>query len=789
MKIYSVLLALFFTSIVFGQDNCQHYKTAQTASTSTPPINNNAKSDTLDILHIDLNMDMTAVNSGSIAGVATLTIVPMASNIHLVNLDFLTLHVDSVKFNDSLDCTYNFSSGPSFPIELPDTLSANDTFKLAIYYHGNPVTDASGWGGFHFNNPYYFNLGVGFAANPHTFGRAWFPCFDNFVERQTFSFHIKTSGGRKAYCNGLRTLLDTNSFGGDTVVSHWEMTDEIPAYLTSIAMSNYQELWGLHNNVPSLILARTNDTTAVRGSFTNLYPIFDAFENNYGPYKWQKIGYTLTPIGAMEHATSIHYPRTSVIGNLINEDIVAHELAHHWFGNLITCETAGDMWINEGMAEYLSHQYEEAVHGIAAYKKATVDNHSYVIQFAKVADDGHQALYGLPNELTYGAHTYQKGAMVGYNLRGYLGDGDFFSGLTQLLDSNAFSAINSAEFRDQLGNFTTYDLTSFFDDWVFNPGYPDFNIDSMQVVISAIPEKTVHVRISQRLLATSKRFTNVPLQITLHDNFGNEENHDVLFLSADTTYTFLSPYAIKWATINEDNHIFTATSSSDYHIKSQQNFIDNRTKMNLYSGAVTDSATVRIEHHWVGPSTTGNENFRVSTSRYWRVTGVFPSSFSPSARLEFSSFANTGNLDEDLLANGEDSLMLVYRKDASEEWQEYAYYTKSYMGSPSNKFGRIEIQLLQPGEYAFANGVSIFGLEEFDVKNSFTLYPNPTSDKLMVEFDDSGVAEKWTITDVKGSMVKRGNKQNTEMEINISDLPAGVYFFNLSSESQKFIVN
>ena len=787
-----LLIVLFSLASIFvhAQFSCQDTKANKTSATATPPINNNGKSDTLDILHFDLEFDMTQIQNGLLTGVAELTIVCQLNNIFQVNLDFLALNIDSVKFNDSLSCTYSFNNGPHFPVYLPDTLNSTDTFTLAIYYYGSPVQDASGWGGFHLNSPYFYNLGVGFAANPHTFGRAWFPCFDNFVEKSTFSFHVKTAGGRKAFCNGIRTSIDTSSFGGDTIVSHWSLIDPIPPYLASIAISDYEELTSTHANMPFILLAREVDTNKAKGSFANLPAIYDNFVTRYGPYFWQKVGYAVTPLGAMEHATSIHYPRSDVNGNLSSEDLIAHELFHHWFGNLVTCETAGDMWINEGLAEYASNQYLEDLKGYSDYMDAVIANHFYVMRQAHITDDGYHALYNLPNELTYGDHTYQKGAMVGHNLRGYLGDSDFFSGLTTLLANNKYGNLNSIQFRDQLSQITGYNLNSFFADWVFDAGYPDFNIDSMQVITNALPEKTVNIRVSQRMLATTKRFTNVPLTLTFHDAQWNTASYNVLFTNADTIYTLLVPFHPTWATINENNKVLIGVTVYDETLTS--NVIRQNTKglMDVYVTANPDSARLRVEHHWAGPSATGNENFRLSSARYWRVTGTFPAAFQANAKFQYISSASNAYLDEDLLANGEDSLILVYRKDASHEWAEYGYYHKDVMGSPNNKIGRMYIHSLIPGEFAMANGKSMFKLEENLQQPTFTLFPNPATDSIIIEHEPVNSTSQWTIRDVKGRVLLTGDfKLQTEStQISISSLAAGTYFFCTGNATQKFIV-
>lgn len=790
----TLLAAFVFMLSLAGhaQYNCQQNKQLHNQNITTVPINNNGKSDSLSIMHYALNLDMTSIQSGQMKGVAKLTLTPKMAGITRVNLDLLNLTVDSILLNNVKITSYSYSGGPSLAVTLPAAFAVSDTFYIIIFYHGHPVMDQSGWGGFHFANPYFYNLGVGFAANPHTFGRAWFPCFDNFVEKSTYSFSVKTSGGRKAYCNGLRTLLDTSTYGGDTVVSHWEQTDPIPTYLASVAISNYEEISYTHNGMPFLLLARAADTTNLKASFINLPAIFDALVQGYGPYVWQKVGYALTTTGAMEHATSIHYPIALTNGTLASEDVIAHELAHHWFGNLVTCETAGDMWINEGAAEYLSHQYEESVYTKARFTETVLANHAYVIQYAAVKDGGHYSLYDLPNELTYGEHTYQKGAMVMHNLRTYLGDSLFFNGHKILFANYVYGTLNSFQYRDHLGPLTGYNLTSFFDDWIFNPGYPEFNIDSMRVIVSAIPEPTVKVGVSHRMRATTKRFTNVPLRISLRDSLGQVQHHDVTFLGNDTVYTLLNAFAPQWGNLNENAFLLDATTYTDFRLKQPGVNANNRCKMDVAVTQIADNVNLRVEHHWAGPSRTGNEPFRISNSRYWRVTGHLKNGFKAEGRLEYSNSSSTGNLDADLVSVTEDSLILVYRKDATQPWQEFQWYSKNYFGAPNNGYGRINIQVLIPGEYAFANGVSAFGLtENTKAENHLIAYPNPAGDSITISFYPPEKASNWQVTDVNGRLISSGklSKNQSEVKIETAAWQAGTYVFTLEGESVMFLVN
>ena len=113
----------------------------------------------------------------------------------------------------------------------------------------------------------------------------------------------------------------------------------------------------------------------------------------------------------MEHATNIAYPRYAIAnGDKTSETLFAHELAHHWWGNTITCKTQEDMWLNEGWASYSERLFLEAVYGKKAYEDDIEANHHSVLQFAHVLDEAVLPVSGIGHANTYGRHVYDKGA-------------------------------------------------------------------------------------------------------------------------------------------------------------------------------------------------------------------------------------------------------------------------------------------------------------------------------------------------------------------------------------------
>ncbi|MBK7286707.1 MAG: hypothetical protein IPI95_06145 [Flavobacteriales bacterium] len=314
------------------------------ASAQDSTVGSASRSDSIEILHTRIELDLTQTSSGIIRGDAVITFTPRVPGITTLPLDLL-LQVDSVMMNGTpLTFTH---PGEVLLVDLQNPHGPEDTLTLTVSYQGNPVTDASGFGGFYTLSNYQYDLGVAFDAVPHSYGRAWFPCFDNFVERCSFDFVVHTNENRSVFANGA--LVEMTDLGGGERISHWRIEEPIPSYLASVAAGNYTALLDTFPSVsgadiPVVLAALPGDTAQVRGSFAHLKNAFDTYERWFGPYRWNRVGYVLTSAGAMEHATNICYPDFAADGTLGNEDLIAHELSHHWFGNLITCaRPSGDV--------------------------------------------------------------------------------------------------------------------------------------------------------------------------------------------------------------------------------------------------------------------------------------------------------------------------------------------------------------------------------------------------------------------------------------------------------------
>ena len=791
--IHLILLIILISSSLQAQQvhyGCKALKGKKSFKKGNPIKNeaDNSRSDTFDILHYNVYLDFTDFGSQELDGHCTIGFQALETGIDYIQLDLLELNIDSIVMDGSpLAFSYNDTL---IHVNFAQTLSTGETNHLTVYYNGHPPTDPSGWGGFHWTSSYAFNLGVGFAADPHNFGRAWHPCFDNFVERATYEFNLVTAGTKTSAANGI--LASETVLSGDTIQRQWIMSDPIPSYLACVAIADYTTVEyshpGISSNIPVRLTGLAEDTTNLKNSFINLGGAIDAMEYWFGEHRWDKIGYVLTTVGAMEHPTCISYPFQIANGSLGWEDIMAHELGHHWWGDLVTCETAEDMWINEGMAEYCSHLFFEEVYGREVYDQLVLQNHLDVMHYAHLQEGGFRAISGVPHSLTYGSHVYNKGAAMGHNLRSYLTDDQFRFGMQSLINDFEFSDLNSYEMRDHLTLITGIDMTPFFNDWVLSPGYSTFVFESMEVT-NPVPVYSVEIQLSQYLRGAPNYHTDVPIHFTFYDNDWTTFKVRKILTGQNPTAGFQLPFLPVMVAVNEDNDLNMASTGETLKLTETGFHATTLGKMQIIIDEIQDSALLRIDHHWVAPDPIQNNPFgyQISSSRFWTVTGDKLENMNADARIFYDGReimgGGSGFLDNDLTTSSEDSLILLHRPDATSDWQLYPYFTINNLGSTSDAFGMFILDSLSTGQYTVAKGAIATSIESpaSSQPSTIKLYPNPVNQLVNFEPPEaSGHDLHIVVNDLMGRFIKQEMVQNTNrLSIDVSDLTQGLYLLTI----------
>ena len=305
---------------------------------------------------------------------------------------------------------------------IPTTgIVVGEDFTIRVCYHGSGYVESGGWGGFHFDNDMSYNLGVGFKTDPHVMGRAFFPCRDNFTDKATYTFRVKTCVGWTAECGGM--LQSRVAHADGTEESVWRLDLPTPTYLVSVSQAAWKRI---QDSIPSVYGVYpvtygylSPDSTTVRQVFAELDSVVPMYERCFGPYRWGRIGYIATNKGSMEHVNNIGLAKQAM--NAISDfgqSNIAHELGHAWFGNLVTCATEEDMWINEGGASFTSEVAMQSVSGRGASDKYYQKGLEEVIRATHFTDNGYRPLSPMPHNYTYGSTVYDKGWLVWHSLRG-----------------------------------------------------------------------------------------------------------------------------------------------------------------------------------------------------------------------------------------------------------------------------------------------------------------------------------------------------------------------------------
>jgi len=782
IKMKQILLSAF--SIIHFWAFAQDYSCKSRKTHSHQEANRRQAAATLpfDVFLYEINIDATAFTNVLVADAGIHFRVDSA--LSSISFQLIQLQVDSVRTGHGNALTFTHNGGV-LSIQI-GSMAPSDTGFVRVFYRGVAATDASGWGGVYYAGGIFYNLGVGFAANPHGYGRAWHPCNEDFRERAAYRLNVHTQSQHRAQCIGQLDSVVTTSAG---LRYHWSMDEEIPAYLASFAVGPYEVVnqthQGLLGNIPIELAAKAADTTNVKNSFVNLGGAIDAFESAFGPYVWDKVGFVMTGQGAMEHPTNVAYPISIANGTLTYQDIIAHELAHHWWGDLATCETEEDMWINEGIAEWSSHYFFEHVYNRAEYMSRVLTNHYNVLRTAHIQDNGFRPLANMPHAYTYGTHVYNKGASTFHSLRGYFNnDALFFSSLQQLLTNFSFKSISTIQFRDSLTSISGIDLSHFWNNWIYEPGFAQVSVDSFSVLPSGgLFEVTLHLH--QRLRATNQYYTQMPIEIRMTEASGNDVS---LFTNVNgefTTATLLSPILPQWIVVNPEGLLNLGTTYFEEVRSTTGTFGNGQVGMITTIQSITDSIRIRIEHHWAKPNEAPHTGVRFSSSHYWSVSGIDLNKATITANILFDKRASNALLDEDLVSITEDSLALFYRPNAGSPWVHYPHYVKNVQSNSSNGWGRMELSQLLPGDYIFGNADPTIGLDEH-AEMSIELFPNPASESLTIKGLSS--ASRIEIVDYQGRSKYKATASNESLRLDISNWKVGAYLIITNQGVERFEV-
>ena len=741
--------------------------------------------DTVDAIRYNINLDLGHRNANAFCGHTDVYLTTTQPDVLQVQLDLQGVTVDSVMIDGTRTTDYTYA-GRFLTFPTPTAAMQGDTFCVTVYYHGGEMVESYGFGGIHFENNLIYNLGAAITAYPHPYGRAWFPCRDNFSDKAIYDLHITVRPNRVTYCNGTLQSTTTNADGSTTY--HWHEPNPLPTYLVSVAAGDFNTITysqqGDGRQYPATLAFFDQDTNDVKQAFEILNYVLPKYEQCFGQYDWHRIGYVATPMGSMEHTGNIALINRYMTGtDEAAQSVIIHELSHSWFGNLITCATSYDMWFNEGGASFCEELGFEAAKGREYSNTYYRDLLSEMLRTLHHTDGDYLPLYGLPSEKTYSTTVYKKGALVFHTLRGYLGEQLFYSSMRRLFESNKFAAMDTYAIRDSLSAYSGTDLTDFFDFHIFGKGFLNYNIDSMHT-----DGTTATVFVRQRLVGTQTFADGNRVPITFFSAGMDTATRTIAFDGQYGNQTVDLPFEAAFAIVDYTDQLSDAVCRQSLTINNTQ----RHTLKHVYAGAVANSvgeeAWINIEHHWVGPDTAYAQHpaiVRMSPNRYWKITGKIPATTNIKGKFFYALHNHTSQyafLDKDLYSRSQstDSLILLYRPTATAQWLPISATREG-----NSKEGYLTTDNLQQGEYALAIGrKELVGIADDDSESTkISVYPNPCNKSFTISMPNTDDSVTLVGKDMNGKEVMR--KTNIRNGNTIpTNLPAGTYILYIEKNGK-----
>lgn len=607
--------------------------------------------DSINALHYDISISEFNFARHKIKAKTSIKLKPAFDELETIVLDLIGFTVDSVLIGSD---KVSFSR-KSDKLRIKPADNVTQSLTVEVFYQGKPAID-NYWGGFFFKDGYAFNYGVGMASVPPTFGRAWFPCIDSFSDRANYSFHLTTDKQEMAVANGRLTKVTENE---NSKVWNWKTEVEIPTYLAAIAVGEFTEITdtykGIAREIPvSLFVPHSIKSKAVK-SFRFLKDYARIYEELFGEYRWGKIGYVTVPYrgGAMEHSGLISLSNSSIDGTLRKETLIAHELSHHWFGNLVTCASANDMWLNEGWASYCEALMIRDLKGEKAYKDYVRNNHSNVLRFAHKIDGDYLAVYGIPKEQTYGKTVYDKGAEAVYALHQYLGDSLFFDVTKQYLKEFALKTVTSKQFFEFYSKTSGTELNQFAKDKIYLPGFSYFAVAEFSCVKKKNKFST-KVKLIQRLKAREEFAEAVKIELALIGDRNKEKMQTVILNGKEQEFELETDFEVKAIILDKNEKLADASVRNTKLINSfsKVEFEECFAWVKIYD--LQRTFDLQISKNYIAPD---NFDAAVFPKYYWTVSG----NIKANGKLTF-------NLYKEYQFLSKETPVLYHRKNAVSTW-------------------------------------------------------------------------------------------------------------------------
>ncbi len=529
------------------------------------PSYNPSATRSIDLLHTKLDL-LFDWEKEWVIGKAQLTLEPYFYPVKEITLDAVNFDVKQVRLlPDNQVLEYNYD-GQKLVIDLYKSFNRGQKIELFIDYVAKPAEAGQEQGGAITSDQGLFFINPRgedpnkpmqiWTQGETEYNSRWFPTVDKPNERCTQEISLTVEDRFQTLSNGLLTQSRPNPDG--TRTDTWKMDKPHAPYLFMVTVGEFAVVEDKWEEKPLMYYVEPEyeeDATAIFAHTPEMLSFFSEVLDY--PYPWDKYAQVVVRdyvSGAMENTSAVIFgefvqQKTRELIDDNNDAIVAHEMFHHWFGDLVTCESWANLTLNEGFANYSEYLWFEHKYG-----KDRADQHlqreleGYVRSASRFAHD--LIYYDYDNkESTFDAHSYNKGGLVLHMLRNYLGDEAFFAALNKYLTDNAYSDVEAHELRIAFEEITGQDLNWFFNQWYFEKGHPEISIDyvyddekqQLDVIVEQLQDPEKYPPIFQ-----------LPFAIDIYGASGKPRREKVFMDQRRQTFSFFVPVEPNLVNVDAD---------------------------------------------------------------------------------------------------------------------------------------------------------------------------------------------------------------------------------------------
>lgn len=452
------------------------------------PNANSTRLKTFDVQHYIIRTSFD--RSGKIVfGETTVQLKPLTDNFKTVELDASEMNFESVQLETENKSLTFKTSDEKIIVSLDKAYSVADLISLRFKYSAKPKK------GVYFVDELRENGQVERPGQIWTQGEAeeahhWFPSYDFPDDKATSEQFITVLKDEVAIANG--ELLETINNPNGTKTFHFKMPVSHSVYLTSFVVGKYSKVSDSYKNIPLGFYVYPGKEAVARKAFGTTKEMMRVFEELTGVnFPFNKYDQTIVAnfqFGGMENITATTMADTEILiaefdfGKNLTEDLVSHELAHSWFGNLVTCKNWSELWLNEGFATFMEAAYREKIYGRPDYMRKIRENAEQYITSEALNKNPHGLFFAAArgdDELfnqNNAPITYQKGSAVIHTLRETVGSENFWKAINIYLNRNKFDNVETGDLQKAMEEVSRMNLDWFFQQWVYQAGYPKIKI-------------------------------------------------------------------------------------------------------------------------------------------------------------------------------------------------------------------------------------------------------------------------------------------------------------------------